>query len=109
MSKTNLAWFYVVLGGLVECFWISGLKYSTKPWHYAITGLGICISFVCMMKACKMIEVSIAYSVFVGIGTAGVVMAEILIFKESFSLLKLFFIALLLFSVVGLKLSSKEN
>lgn len=108
MSVYNIAWFYVLIGGLVECVWVSGLKYSSELWHYALTAIGICISFTCMIKACKKIEVSIAYSVFVGIGTAGVVLAEIFIFNETFSFLKVFFVFLLLFAVIGLKLSTKE-
>ena len=38
----------------------------------ALTGLGICISFVCMLLAIRVIEISVAYSVFVGIGAAGI-------------------------------------
>lgn len=26
----NIAWFLIILGGIIECFWVSGLKYSTE-------------------------------------------------------------------------------
>lgn len=55
------------------------------------------------------IEVSVAYAVFVGIGTAGVVLAEMLLFNEPFSLLKISLIFILLLGVVGLKFVSREN
>lgn len=106
---TNAAWGLVLLGGLVECFWVSGLKYASNTLLYALTGAGIVISFCCMLFALKKLEVSIAYSVFVGIGTAGVVLFEILFFGESFSVLKVLFIGLLLIGVIGLKLVSKEE
>ncbi|TQR29056.1 QacE family quaternary ammonium compound efflux SMR transporter [Campylobacter sp. MIT 99-7217] len=108
MQKTNLAWALVIFGGIVECFWVSGLKYANSFALYIFTGLGILISFCCMLYAMKRIEVSVAYAVFVGIGTAGVVLSEIFFFHEPFSLLKVILIAVLLFGVIGLKFTSKE-
>lgn len=104
----NFAWFLVILGGVVECFWVSGLKYSVEFWHYVLTAIGVCISFTCFLKACERLEVSIAYSVFVGIGTVGVVLNEMFVFNEPASNLKLTLIAILLLSIIGLKLVSKE-
>lgn len=105
----NLAWGLVILGGIVECFWASGLKYSDNLLAFTLTGIGIFISFISMILAVKVLEIGIAYSVFVGIGTAGVTLAEILIFNEPFSPLKILFIATLLIGVIGLKLSSSEK
>ncbi len=62
-----------------------------------------------MIFAVKVLEVGIAYSVFVGIGTAGITLAEILIFGEEFSALKILFIATLLLGVIGLKLSTSKK
>ena len=105
----NLAWGLVVFGGIIECFWASGLKYSDNLFAFTLTGIGIFISFISMILAVKVLEIGIAYSVFVGIGTAGITLAEILIFNEPFSPLKIPFIATLLIGVVGLKLSSNEK
>ncbi|TLE02013.1 MULTISPECIES: DMT family transporter [Helicobacter] len=105
----NLAWGLVVFGGIIECFWASGLKYSDNLFAFTLTGIGIFISFISMILAVKVLEIGIAYSVFVGIGTAGITLAEILIFNEPFSPLKILFIATLLIGVVGLKLSSNEK
>lgn len=101
----NIAWGLVIFGGIVECFWASGLKYSDSLFLYMLTGVGIVISFISMIVAVKVLEIGIAYSVFVGIGTAGITLAEILIFGEPFSTLKIFFITTLLLGVIGLKLS----
>ncbi|GKY32749.1 hypothetical protein THJ066_07570 [Campylobacter jejuni] len=59
-----IAWFLIILGGIIECFWVSGLKYSTEIWQYILTAIGVCISFTCFLKACERLEVSITYSVF---------------------------------------------
>lgn len=106
--NANFGWLMVILGGFVECFWVSGLKYSTEIWHYALTAIGVCISFTCFLKACERLEVSIAYSVFVGIGTIGVVLNEIFIFGVETSIIKITLIAILLLSIIGLKIISKE-
>lgn len=107
--SSNLAWVLIVIGGIVECFWVSGLKYADSFVLYILTGLGILISFSCGIIAMKKIEVSVAYAVFVGIGTAGVVLAEMLYFGENFSLIKIFLITILVICVVALKFVSKEN
>lgn len=107
--STNLAWALVLFGGFIECFWVSGLKYSTTFLGYSLTALGILISFSCAIVAMKKIEVSIGYAVFVGIGTAGIVLNEMLFFGVAFSLAKILLIFCLLVGVVGLKFVSKEN
>ncbi|WP_258864640.1 multidrug efflux SMR transporter [Helicobacter sp. MIT 99-10781] len=107
--NTNKAWILIILGGIVECFWVSGLKYADSFALYILTGAGILFSFCAMLIACRKVEVSIAYSVFVGIGAAGVVLFEIFIFGEEFSWIKLALIALLLVGIIGLKIVSKEQ
>lgn len=105
----NFAWSLVIFGAFVEIFWVSGLKYSQSILEYCLTALGVLTSFICMLLAVKRLEVSIAYAVFVGIGTAGVVVSEILVFAEAVSLVKIILIAVLLLGVIGLKLVSKEQ
>lgn len=47
----NIAWFLIILGGIIECFWVSGLKYSTEIWHYILTAIGVCISLYLLFKS----------------------------------------------------------
>lgn len=108
--SNNLAWGLVIAGGIVECFWASGLKYADNLLLYTLTGMGILFSFVCMVLALKSkLEIGVVYSVFVGIGTMGIALAEIVVFNEPFSLLKITLILLLLMGVVGLKLSTSKE
>lgn len=108
MSK-NIAWILILVGGICEVFWVSGLKYAdTLAWQI-LTIIGIAFSFTCAVLAMKKLEVSIVYSVFVGIGTGGVVVAEILVFGQEASAMKLALIATLMLGVLGLKCSVKES
>ncbi|MDD7345759.1 DMT family transporter [Helicobacter sp.] len=104
-----MGWFLVILGGIVEIFWVSGLKYANSFWLYCLTFLGILISFCLMILATKKLEVSVAYAVFVGIGSAGIVIAEMLVFGESIDFVRIILIGTLLFGVIGLKLTSKSE
>lgn len=61
-----------------------------------------------MILATKRVEVSVAYAVFVGIGAAGIVVAEMLIFGEEANPARIALIATLLIGVLGLKLTSKS-
>ncbi|WP_300448656.1 multidrug efflux SMR transporter [uncultured Helicobacter sp.] len=106
---TNMAWALVLFGGMIECFWVSGLKYADSFALYMLTGIGIIVSFCCAVMAMKKIEVGVCYAVFVGIGTAGIVLTEMLVFDEPFSLAKISLIVLLLIGVVGLKFQAKED
>ena len=108
MSK-NLAWLLILIGGICEVAWVSGLKYADTLPLKALTGVGIAFSFTCAVLAMKRLEVSIVYSVFVGIGTGGVVIAEIVLFGEEASLIKIALISTLMLGVLGLKCSVKES
>lgn len=109
MSRANFSWILIIAGAVVEIFWVSGLKHADTPLFYGLTILGVIFSFSSMIIACKHIEVSVAYAVFVGIGAGGVVLAEMLFFNEPFSAIKVSLIAVLILAVIGLKFSSKEN
>lgn len=109
MQSKNIGFILIILGGIVEVFWVSGLKYADSLWLYILTGIGIMFSFTAMITACRSVEVSVAYAVFVGIGTAGVVMAEMLYFGERFDIWRVGLICVLLVGVIGLKLISKEG
>lgn len=104
-----MGWLLVILGGIVEIFWVSGLKYANSFWLYCLTFLGILISFCLMILATKKLEVSVAYAVFVRIGSAGIVIAEMLVFGESIDFVRIILIGTLLFGVIGLKLTSKSE
>ncbi|WJH35774.1 multidrug efflux SMR transporter [Paenibacillus aurantius] len=99
----NRSWLYVLTGAFFEVVWVSGLKHSEGPLAWAATILGIYISFHLLIKASRKLPVGTVYAVFTGLGTAGTVLAEWLVFGEPLHFLKVFFILLLLTGVFGLK------
>jgi len=105
----NRNWLYVFIGGLIEIVWVSGLKHAGNAWEWALTALAIIISFALIIAASKRLPVGTVYAVFTGIGTAGTVLAEMILFGEPFKLTKVLLIGLLLAGVIGLKLVTDQQ
>lgn len=102
-------WLLVFLAGLIEIGWAMGLKYAhSMPLWIGIAAL-IVLSFFILIIATNKLPVSTVYAVFTGIGTAGTVIVETLLFDEPFSMTKISFIVLLLVGVIGLKMLSGEK
>jgi small multidrug resistance pump len=66
-------------------------------------------SFAMLTLALKKIDVSIAYAVWAGVGTALIATVGILYFKEPLSALKVFSIFLIIAGVIGLNLSGTKH
>lgn len=102
----NSNWTKVFIAALFEVAWVIGLKHADGFLEWIGTILGIAISFYYMIKASQSLPVGTVYAVFVGLGTAGTVLSDIVIFGEEFKVEKILLIAILLAGVVGLKLVS---
>lgn len=63
-------------------------------------------SIVLLAQAIKTLPMGTAYAVWTGIGALGSVILGIVVFKEPATAARLFFVALLLIGIVGLKISS---
>lgn len=100
----NKHWLLVYAAGIIEILWVIGLKHSDAWYEWVLTILLLASSFFVLIKAMESLPSATVYAVFTGIGTAGTNVVDTLVFGESFSFLKLFFIALLLAGVIGLKL-----
>ncbi|KSU81154.1 multidrug efflux SMR transporter [Fictibacillus enclensis] len=104
----NRYWFLVIMGGLLEVLWVSGLKHADTPLEWTATGLVIVVSFFLLIPCLNKLPVGTVYAVFTGLGTAGTVLAEMLFFGVPFSWAKVSLIALLLVGVMGLKAVTGE-
>lgn len=107
-----MQWIYLLLAGFLEVGWTFGLKYSegfTVLVPSLITIVTLAASFMLFAKAMRAIEIGTAYAMFTGMGTAGTVIAGILILNEPTDFWRLFFIVILLAGIVGLKLVSKDK
>lgn len=105
----NKEWMKVFIAAFFEVFWVIGLKHADDVWTWIGTAVAIAVSFYLMIMAGKTLPVGTVYAVFVGLGTAGTVIADILFFGQDFNIAKIGLIALLLIGVVGLKLVTKEQ
>ena len=65
-------------------------------------------SFVGLTFALKRIDVTVAYTIWAGVGTALVTIVGIVYFKESATLLKFLSISLIVFGVVGLSIGANR-
>ena len=99
-----MAWMYVFLDGIIEVFWVLGLKYSHDALTWSITGVLIVLSFYVLMKANEKLPAGTVYAVFTGMGTAGIVLADTFIFGTSVSVLKIVFLLCIVTGVIGTKI-----
>lgn len=104
----NTDWIKVIIASFFEIGWVIGLKHANNIWEWSGTVICIVISFYLMIMAGKKLPVGTVYAIFVGLGTAGTVFADIIFFGESFKVTKIILIMILLGGVVGLKLVTKN-
>ena len=105
-----MAWLYLVAAGLLEIFWATCLKLShgfSVGKFSALTIIGMVASFFLLSQASKILPIGTAYAIWTGIGALGAVVVGILMFKESLTAARIFFAALLLMGIIGLKITSE--
>ena len=104
-----MAWVYVLVAGVFEVVWLTGLKYAngfTRLWPSVGTVVAMCVSMVCLSLAVRAIPIGTAYAVWTGIGAAGAAIVGMILFNEPRDVARLCFIVLIVSGVVGLKLSA---
>src|SRR5690349_10818424 len=102
-------WWILIAAGLLEIGWAIGLKYTdgfTKPLASVLTAAAIVGSMVLLSIAARTIPIGTAYAVWTGIGVAGAATLGVLLLGEAVTPGRLFFLAMLLVAVVGLKMTS---
>ena len=105
-------WIILIIAGLFEvafAFCLGKAKESSGNemylW-YAGFLLALAVSMFLLVKATQTLPIGTAYGVWTGIGAVGTVLVGIFFFKEPATFLRLFFIATLIGSIVGLKMVS---
>jgi quaternary ammonium compound-resistance protein SugE len=112
MSPTAWAWVTLVIAGLLEVVWAIGLKYTqgfTRLIPSIITLVALAASMFLLARAARTLPIGTAYAVWVGIGALGAAVLGIFLFNESKNPARIIFLALLLVSILGLKLSSPAD
>lgn len=104
-----MAWAILIVAGVLEVGWAVGLKYTdgfTRLVPSLLTGAAIVASMLLLSIAARTLPIGSAYAVWVGIGAAGAAILGILLFNEPANPGRLFFVALLIASVVGLRVTT---
>jgi quaternary ammonium compound-resistance protein SugE len=104
-----MAWTYLVIAGLMEIAWATGLKYSegfTKPLASVVTAILMIASFYFLSLALKTLPIGTAYAIWTGIGAVGTAIIGIILFGESREALRIICMLLIVAGIVGLKLFS---
>ena len=105
------SWVILVVAGLIEAGWAIGLKYTdgfSKFWPSVATVAGIVASMFMLSVAARDLPIGTAYAVWVGIGAAGAVVLGVVLLGEPANPGRLFFLALLLIAIVGLKFTTHD-
>jgi len=104
-----VAWILLTAAGLLEVGWAIGLKYTegfTRLVPSLLTGSAIVASMVLLGLAARELPIGTASGIWVGIGAVGATVLGIALFREPATAGRIFFLALLAVSLVGLKLTS---
>lgn len=107
-----MSWFYLILGICAEIIGTTSMKLSqgfTKlfPSIAIFVFYGLSLSLVTL--SLKKIDISVAYAIWSGIGTATIAMVGLFFFKEHISLLKVGSIILIILGVVGLNIADNTH
>jgi quaternary ammonium compound-resistance protein SugE len=104
-----MAWIYLVIAGLFEVGFTTSLKFSNNftnvKWSIAFF-VCISLSFFFLNQSIQKIPLGTAYAVWTGIGAVGTAIIGIFYFSEPSDFWRVFFIMMLIGSIIGLKLVS---
>ncbi|WP_305041631.1 quaternary ammonium compound efflux SMR transporter SugE [Geoalkalibacter sp.] len=101
-----MAWMQLVIAGLFEVLWAVGLKFTqgfTRIVPSVLTLAAMGVSFWFLTQALRTLPVGTAYAVWTGIGAVGTAVVGMLFLGEPRTALRIFFIALIVVGIAGLK------
>lgn len=107
-------WIILIIAGLFEVAFTTCLGKAKEATGSAATGWWIAFlvtmstSMYLLYRATLTLPMGTAYAVWTGIGAVGTVLVGIFVFREPAGFLRLFFIFLLIGSIIGLKAVSKH-
>lgn len=104
-----MAWLLLIIGGLMEVGWAAAMPATrgfTRLWPTIAFLVLLAGSMILLERAQQHIPLGTAYSVWVGIGAVGATIAGIVAYGDPVTAARLGFMALLIVSIVGLKIAS---
>jgi small multidrug resistance pump len=107
-----MSWYYLMAAIVCEVCGTTCMKLSdgfTKQVPSVLMWVFYIFSFIGLTKAVKSLDISIVYAIWSGLGTALIAAIGIIWFQESWSLLKLASLALIIAGIAGLHLSGAAH
>jgi len=104
-----MSWLVLFVAGLFEIAWAIGLEYSdglSEPLPTVGTVVALIISMVLLARAIQDLPIGTAYAVWTGIGAVGTASLGIVLFDEPATSVRLLFISVIIFGIIGLHLVS---
>lgn len=104
-----MAWFYLVLAGLLEIIWATAMKQShgfTRILPTAVMAVGMVASFWLLAVAMRTLPLGTSYTVWVGIGAVGAFVIGIVLFGDPVTPARLLAAGLIVAGIVTMKLAS---
>ncbi|MBQ0139169.1 MAG: multidrug efflux SMR transporter [Kurthia sp.] len=102
-------WGIVIFAAILEVCWVIGLTHANTWWEWVLTIFAVVFTFKLLLDAGNHLPVGTLYAVFVGLGTAGTVLSDIIFFGAPIEFMKIFLIVLLLIGVIGIKMVTPDN
>lgn len=104
-----MAWWYLILAGLLEVGWAIGLKSShgfTRLWPSVATVVAMALSMLLLGLAVRTIPIGTGYVIWTGIGAVGAATLGMVLFGEPATVARLFCLGLILAGIIGLKIAT---
>ena len=104
-----MAWFILVVAGLLEVVWAFTMKLSdgfTRFWPAALTLAAMAVSFALLAWSMRTLPLGTAYTIWTGIGATGAFILGVLVLGEAASPLRILAAALIVSGIALMKLAT---
>ena len=104
-----MGWLFVIAAATLEMVGVVGMRFfnHNKSIRNLFTYMsGFIFSLVLLYTSFQYLDMSVAYAVWTGLGTAGAVLINMIFFGESRSLRRIASLGIIIIGVVGLKVIS---
>lgn len=108
-TSKRMAWILLALAGALEITWALCLKrsegFTRPPWGMIALATSVA-SFILLALALRALPLGTGYAIWTGIGVAGTTIGGMVFFREPATPLRLVFIAMIVVSIIGLRLTT---
>lgn len=103
-----MAWLLLVIAGIEEVIAVFFMKHVDgfkKKWPLIGMTIGFILTFYCLSVAMQEIPAGVAYGVWAGVGTVGIVLLGRFVFKEKYNRVQWLFLSFVVIGIFGMKMT----